>query len=208
MPKHLVLDIGNVLCEWSPDALVASAFDDPAERAAALEATIGHPDWDALDRGRLETEDAVARAIARSGLDPRRIAAIYGNLPASLVPIEGAHAAAREAHAAGVPLYVLSNMHAEAWLWLQENHDVFGLCDGVVVSCEAGLSKPDPAIYRHLTDRFGLEPADCVFVDDVAANVEAAIGCGWSARRLAERERGGALVRELAAAIGADQRSG
>ena len=201
MPKHLVLDIGNVLCEWNPHELVAGAFDEPGERGAAFAATIGHPDWIELDKGTLELEDAVARAIARSGLEPARIAAVYGDLPASLVAIEDAHAAVREAHAAHVPVYILSNMQSDAWTWLQENHDVFGQCRGAVVSCEAKLAKPDPAIYRHLTDRFGLEPADCVFVDDVAANVEAAIGCGWAARRLAERGRGGALVRELAARI-------
>ena len=201
MPNRIVLDIGNVLCEWNPDALVAGAFDDPAQRDAAFAATIGHPDWTELDKGTLELEDAVARAIARSGLDPARVASIYGDLPASLVAIEDAHAAVREAHGAGVPLYVLSNMHGDAWTWLQENHDVFALFAGTVVSCEAHLVKPDPAIYRHLTGRFGLEGADCVFVDDVAANVEAAIGCGWAAERLAERERGGALVRELTARI-------
>ena len=205
MPKHLVLDIGNVLCEWNPEALVASAFDDPALRPAAFEATIGHPDWIELDKGLLETEEAVARAVARSGLEPKRIGAIYGNLPASLVPIEGAHAAAREAHEAGVALYVLSNMQGESWTWLRENHDVFGLCAGVVVSCEVGLAKPDPAIYRRLTDRFGLAPADCAFVDDVAANVEAAVGCGWTAEALVERERAGALIRELTARILAER---
>ena len=205
MPKHLVLDIGNVICEWNPEALVASAFDDPEARAAAFEATIGHPDWIELDKGLLETEEAVARAVARSGLDPKRVAAVYGNLPASLVPIEDVHAAMREAHRDGVPLYVLSNMQSESWTWLQENHEVFELCSGAVVSCEVGLAKPDPAIYRRLTERFGLRPADCAFVDDMAANVEAAIGCGWGAERLVERERGGALVRELAARIAAER---
>ena len=201
MPKHLVLDIGNVLCEWNPEDLVAGAFDDPDERDAAFAATIGHPDWIELDKGALELEDALARAVARSGLAPARVAAIYGDLPASLVPIEDAHAAAREAHEADVPFYVLSNMQAEPWLWLQENHDVFGLARGTVVSCEAGLAKPDPAIYRRLTERFGLEPGECAFVDDAAENVEAAIGCGWAAERLATRERGGALIRELTARI-------
>lgn len=205
MPKHLVLDIGNVLCEWNPRGLVASAFDDPELHAAAFEATIGHPDWLELDRGRLDVEDAVERAVARSGLEPRRIAAIYGNLPASLVPIEDAHAAVQEAYAAGVSLYVLSNMAEESWTWLQENHDVFARFTGTVVSCEAHLVKPEAAMYRRLTDDYGLEPGDCVFVDDMAANVEAAIECGWQAERLAERERGGTLVRELTARILAER---
>ncbi len=205
MPKHLVLDIGNVLCEWNPDALVATAFDDAELRAAAHAATIGHPDWIELDKGTLEVEDAIARAAERSGLDAARIAAIYAELPASLVPLDDAHAAVLEAREADVPLYVLSNMQREAWVWLEENHDVFAAFRGVVVSCDAGLAKPDPRIYTHLVERFGLEPGDCVFVDDVQANVEAAIACGWQAERLVERERGGSLIRELTARILAER---
>lgn len=201
MLRHLVLDIGNVICEWNPEALIASAFDDPDERARAMRATIGDPDWLQLDRGTLALDEAVRRAVARSGLDPARIAAVYANLPTSLVAIEDTHVAIREAAAAGVPIYILSNMSTAAWAHLQTSFDVFGLCRGIAVSCEAGAIKPERAIYEALTTRHGLEPASCVFVDDLAVNVEAAIAAGWQAERLDEPERGGALVRSLAARI-------
>jgi len=198
MPTHLVLDIGNVLSEWRPDALIASAFADPADHELAMQATIGHPDWLELDKGTITVAEAARRGAHRSGLDPDRIYRVYANLPASLVAIEQTHAAVRELHARGIPMLVLSNMQHACWDWLRANHPIYALFAGCVISAEVGLIKPDPAIYRHLTDRFSLQPGDCLFIDDMAVNVEAARAVGWQAEQLTERAAGGALLREVA----------
>jgi 2-haloacid dehalogenase len=58
---------------------------------------------------------------------------------------------------------------------------VFDLFDGIVVSAEIGMVKPDPAVYRYLVERFGLEAPSCLFVDDVEANVGAASSIGMQA---------------------------
>lgn len=198
MFNHLVLDIGNVLSVWDPDALIASVCDDPAMGARLRAATIEHPDWLELDRGALSVADAVRRAVQRSDLDEQRVAALYEALPASLRAIDATHAAVEALHDRGVPLYVLSNMQHHAWSWLQANHSVYRLFDGCVISAEAGLIKPDPAIYAHLTERFGLEPAGCLFVDDMAVNVAAARAAGWQAEQLVDRDGGAALLQRLA----------
>ena len=51
--------------------------------------------------------------------------------------------------------------------------------DRLFVSHEMGLRKPDPAIYRHVSDWAGVPPAECLFIDDLPENVEAARACGW-----------------------------
>ena len=48
-----------------------------------------------------------------------------------------------------------------------------------MISAREGLVKPDPAIYKTLTDRYGLDPARTLFIDDAAANIEGAIHAGW-----------------------------
>jgi HAD superfamily hydrolase (TIGR01509 family) len=48
-----------------------------------------------------------------------------------------------------------------------------------VLSHEVGVSKPDPAIYRHCEQRAGARAEECVFIDDIPANVEGARQCGW-----------------------------
>jgi len=50
--------------------------------------------------------------------------------------------------------------------------------DGIVISGEEKVAKPEPAIFRHLLDRYGLEPATTVFIDDSEANVRAAAAEG------------------------------
>ena len=51
--------------------------------------------------------------------------------------------------------------------------------DGKLISCDVKIVKPCPRIYELFTDKFGLDPEECLFVDDATANVAAAIACGW-----------------------------
>ena len=188
MIKNLVLDIGNVICEWNPERLSASVSEDPEVRAAVWDGTIKHPDWLDLDRGVISVEDAIENAHRRTQLDRPIVGAIYKNLPPSMYIIDATVAAMHRAHEAGVPIYILSNMQHHAWEYLEKNHACFSLCTGVVVSCEVGLIKPEPEIYQHLCERFSLQPSECIFVDDMLENVEAARACGWHAEQLARIE--------------------
>jgi putative hydrolase of the HAD superfamily len=52
------------------------------------------------------------------------------------------------------------------------------LFDAVVISGEAGMRKPEPRIFLHATTLLGLEPAECIFIDDIEANVLAAEAVG------------------------------
>ena len=79
--------------------------------------------------------------------------------------------------AAGYRLYVLSNMSREFIAFLRR-FPVYRLFDGEVVSCEEGTVKPEPRIYEILLERYGLDPAETLFIDDRAANIVAAEGLG------------------------------
>ena len=87
----------------------------------------------------------------------------------------------RELKAQGTPLYCLTNFSTEKFPLMRRRFDVFDLFDGIVVSAEIGIVKPDPAVYRYLVERFGLEAPSCLFVDDVEANVGAASSIGMQA---------------------------
>jgi putative hydrolase of the HAD superfamily len=58
--------------------------------------------------------------------------------------------------------------------------DFPGLFDAVVISAEVGMRKPEPRIFRHAAKELGVPPEACVFIDDVEANVNAAITCGMT----------------------------
>ena len=67
----------------------------------------------------------------------------------------------------------------------RERFDFLGWFEGIVVSGEEGIAKPDPAIYQILLDRYGVEAGrPPLFVDDRAENVEAAEALGMRGRRV------------------------
>lgn len=75
----------------------------------------------------------------------------------------------------GHKLYLLSNWDPASFELLKERFaDFFDLFDGILISGECGLIKPDPAIYKLLMKTFKLKPKDCIFIDDQLDNVVAA----------------------------------
>lgn len=175
---NVVFDLGGVVVTWDPDAFVASLFADPGERRLVVDRVLGDVDWVELDRGTLPPARAIARAARRTGLDARRLEALFAAVPPSLVPVPHVVRLVSELRAAGNRLYVLSNLHRATLAHLEAATDVFSLFDGRVISCEVGAVKPEPAIYRILLDSLALEPGRTVFIDDVQANLEAAADKG------------------------------
>ena len=100
-------------------------------------------------------------------------------------------------YARGVPLYAITNWSAETWPHAQEMYPrLEAIFRDIVVSGQVKQLKPAAAIYRLLMDRNGLEPQDCVFIDDSMANVEGARAVGMDAIHFTSAE---ALGRELTA---------
>lgn len=83
----------------------------------------------------------------------------------------------RDLKAAGYKLYVLSNMSHEFIAYLRKK-EVYAYFDGEVVSCDEGVVKPNPAIYRTLIDRYSLDVEQTMFIDDRRENVEVAASFG------------------------------
>ena len=73
------------------------------------------------------------------------------------------------------------------------------MTDDIVYSHEVGLAKPDPAIYDLTASRLGVEPEEIVFLDDVRANVDAAVAAGWRAVLHEETGRSIAALEQILA---------
>jgi putative hydrolase of the HAD superfamily len=79
-------------------------------------------------------------------------------------------------HTAGVPTGLLSNSWGSSY-----PRELFpGLFDAVVISAEVGMRKPEPRIFRHAAELLGVRPEECVFVDDIQANITAAEQLGFT----------------------------
>lgn len=86
-----------------------------------------------------------------------------------------------ELRAAGIRLVALSNWSAEMFPVALERFDFLSWFEGIVISGEVGVNKPDPRIFAHLVGRFGIEPAESLFIDDSPANIDAARALGFRA---------------------------
>ncbi len=179
--SSIIFDIGNVLLDWSPRYLYSKIFRDEAELDWFLE-NVCAADWILeLDRG-LPFVEGVAE---RSRLFPRyaeQIAAFDLRWQETLKgAITGSVRLLEALHDEGAPLYALTNFSAEKYRETRRLYDFFRLFEGVVVSGEEEMTKPDPAIYRLTTRRYELRPEACLFIDDRPANVAAARELGWNA---------------------------
>ena len=65
-------------------------------------------------------------------------------------------------------------MHFASIEHLERTYEFFEVFDGKVISCRLNLCKPEPEIYSHLLETYGLNAADTVFIDDVEINLATA----------------------------------
>ncbi|MEV6260742.1 HAD family phosphatase [Streptomyces sp. NPDC051784] len=77
---------------------------------------------------------------------------------------------------AGLKVALLSN----SWGHTYDRRGWDGLFDAVVISCEVGLRKPEPEVFRHTARLLDLRPENCVLVDDLGSNIRAARAIGMA----------------------------
>jgi len=174
MPNTVVFDLGNVLVRWNPRLLYEQLIPDAGELEQFFETVITH-DWiREQDAGR-PFEDGIALLATQFPHYHSEIRAFWERWE-EMVPgaIEGTVAILSELKERETPLYALTNWSHETFPIARPRFPFFEWFDGIVVSGEIGLIKPDARIYQHLLERFGLQAEDCVFIDDSAANVAGA----------------------------------
>lgn len=181
-PSVAVFDLGGVLIDWNPHHLYRKLIPDAGAREKFL-AEIATSAWHGTqDRGG-DPAEATRRLQALHPDKASLIAAFYGRFEEMLEPDFPAMTALVERlHAAGNPLYLLSNAPAflDGWLRdrLRQRHPFLGRFRDYVVSGAEGCFKPDAAIFNLVCARGGFQAADAVFIDDSAANVEGAEAAG------------------------------
>jgi len=145
-----------------------------------------------LETGEMSEEDFEAEFGRRLGLEsPERL---IDSMFAGMKPVDSMVAAVRELRGAGIKTGLLSNS------WSTGHYDrglLEELFDGVVISGEVGLHKPQPEIYRLAAERVGVAPEDCLFVDDLRENCEGAEAVGMTPLRHREPDETIAKLAEL-----------
>ncbi len=180
-PSTVVFDLGGVLIDWNPRYLYRKLLPSEAEVEWFL-SEICTPEWnEAQDAGRPWSE-AVAELSARFPARASLIAAYDERWPEMLGgEIAGSVEILRSLRDGGTRLYALTNWSAEKFELTYPRFEWLSWFEGIVVSGREGLLKPDPRIFRLLIDRYGLDPAHTVYIDDVERNVAVAAELGMIA---------------------------
>ncbi|RMG29171.1 MAG: HAD family phosphatase [Bacteroidetes bacterium] len=178
----VIFDLGGVLVDWNPRYLYRKIFKDEAEMEWFL-SQVCTPEWNAMqDAGRTIAE---ASGILLEAYPQYReqILAFYDRFEETFSGvIPGTAAILRQLAASGsYRLYALTNWSAETMPRAKKIFEEFHLFEGMVVSGEEKLVKPDPAIYQLLFERFGIQPPRSVYIDDSLPNVQAASQLGLHA---------------------------
>lgn len=175
---NVVFDLGGVVFHWRPDAIARRVFDDPDIQALVKAQIFAHDDWLELDRGAISLEHAIDRGAERTGLPRSEVQRLIDEVPRSLTPIPGTADLIRSVKASNHKLFVLSNMQFASIAYLEEEHDIWNLFDGIVISCRINKVKPERDIYEHLLAEHQLQAAETVFIDDMRINLTAAATLG------------------------------
>ncbi len=171
--KNIVFDLGGVLFARDKHKCTPEFID-----FFRFIRTDPMPDfWVEYDRGTLTLDQVIDALCALHGCTPEVARAYVREAIDRQEPVRATERLVGELKRAGYRLYVLSNMSREFIDFLRRA-DVYALFDGEVVSCEEGTVKPEPRIYRILLDRYWLDPAQTLFIDDRAANIAAAREAG------------------------------
>jgi putative hydrolase of the HAD superfamily len=175
---NIVFDLGGVVFNWQPEVIMESVFSGRNTRDIVRKEIFEHSDWLELDKGTISLDSAIDRGAARTGLPATDIARLLNAVPGFLTPIDQTMELICRLGNSANKLFVLSNMQLASIAHLEEQHDIWGLFDGVVISSRIKMVKPDIEIYQYLLDTYQLNPADTVFIDDLPKNLEAASSLG------------------------------
>ncbi len=197
-PTRVVFDFGNVLLHWDPRIVYRSIFRSETEVDDFLTRVLP-PEWNhEQDRGRnwKDAEDHQITLFPAYATEIRAFRAHWRHMVP--YPIGGTVHILEKLRAAEVPLYGITNFASDT---LQEAKTIYPFLAhsfiDIVVSGDEKLLKPDPAIYQVLLKRQKLDAADCVFIDDSRANVEAASRLGFHALHFTTSEVFAADLRAL-----------
>ena len=141
-------------------------------------ATVDNPFWHEFDKGFLSDEEMLEGFIRNDPSVEKELREIYISLHGIITRADYAIPWIQALKKAGYQVLVLSNFSDKVKRDNSDALDFLEYVDGGILSYMDGVIKPDPAIYRLLLDRYGLNPEECVFLDDMQPNLDAAAGFG------------------------------
>ena len=179
MIKNVVFDVGQVLVTFDPPKYLKGLGYDETVREVLMQAMFDDPLWGELDRSIYTKEELEEKFVANAPNYEKEIREVFREIEGIIDSQPYVVEWMEDLKTRGYHLYVVSN-YAD-FMYEATKHKMLFLpyMDGVVFSYMCKAIKPEKEIYETLLNRYELKAEECVFIDDRAENIEAAVNLGF-----------------------------
>ena len=171
-----LFDLGGVFFDWDPNHFYKNVFENIEEREFFL-AEVCNDQWNVQQDAGRSIAEAELELIPKFPHYEKEIKMYYKNHRKMIRGVfEESVDILKKLKDQNYDCYVLSNWSAQTFAGMTDDYPFLKLFDGLLISGEDKLMKPDSAIYELAKNRFNLNPEETVFIDDKQKNIEAAKG--------------------------------
>ena len=185
----IILDMGNVLLEWNKDKILKSVAKTQKDYLILDKAIFQSGLWERLDLGTLTREELVDKVLSLLGdIYKKKVEEVIWNWPAYIDIYTEVFPLLARLKKNGHRIFVLSNTSPVFYELLKDQlSPLNGILDGFVLSCDIKVIKPDRKMFEEILHKYQLDPANCVFLDDIADNTKMAESLGIRAYQVKQR---------------------
>ena len=185
----IILDMGNVLLEWNKDKILKAVAKTQKDYLILDKAIFQSGLWERLDLGTLTREELVDKVLSLLGdIYKKKVEEVIWNWPAYIDIYTEVFPLLARLKENGHRIFVLSNTSPVFYELLKDQlAPLEKILDGFVLSCDIKAIKPDPKMFEEILRKYQLDPANCVFLDDIADNTNMAESLGIKAYQVKQR---------------------
>ena len=185
----IILDMGNVLLEWDKDKILQGVSDTKKDYLILDKTIFQSGLWERLDLGTMSREELVLKVVSMIGSTyQKKVEEVIWNWPSYIDIYREVFPVLSELKKKGHRIFVLSNTSKVFYDLLEEQlSPLKELLDGFVLSFDIKAIKPDLAMFKEILDKYQLDPANCIFLDDIEDNTSAAEKLGIKAYQVKKR---------------------
>ena len=178
MIRNIVFDLGGVIIDYNPEKTLAKYFDsETAENL--LRVLFRNPVWAQLDRGTITVSEAMETVRGKIPTEIfEKVYALVENWGNEMPPFERMPAVIKDLKDRGFGVYLLSNAPLGFHSY-KKDIPALALFDGLFISADYKLLKPEREIYLAFLNTFSLRAEECFFIDDMPVNVDGARAAGF-----------------------------
>ncbi|MEI5993525.1 HAD family hydrolase [Candidatus Enterococcus mansonii] len=178
MIKNIVFDMGNVLLRYKPAEFIKTFTDNEEYQTILLKEIFHSMEWIQYDRGTITKEELGMKVCKRvpEALN-EMVSKILLHWHEEIKPIVEMEPVIKQLKEKGYQVYLLSNASSDYYTFCKKVPAI-AYFDGVFISSDWKLIKPEAEIYRAFYSHFQLVPSECYFVDDLPINIESAANTG------------------------------